>query len=136
MFRWKPLWTAALAAAALSFGAVEPATHAQDRPFVSAIDDLPLMPGLHEAAQRDMVFDTPSGRIVEAFATGRVSRDSVIEFYDATLPQLGWARIGPTSFEREGEILELVFLDSGRGSGDAGSLTVRFALSPSARAPR
>ena len=135
MFRWKPLLTAALAAAAISFGVVDSAARAQDRPFVSAIDDLPLMPGLEEAPQGVMVFDTPSGRIVEAIATGRVSRESVIEFYDATLPQLGWARPGLTTFAREGEILELVFLGSGTGSL-AGTLTVRFALSPGPPAPR
>jgi len=135
MFHWKPLLTSALAAAALSFGAVDSAARAQDRPFVGAIDDLPLMPGLEETPQRNMVFDTPSGRIVEAFATGRFSRESVIEFYDATLPQLGWARTGLAIFEREGEILELVFLGSGTGPL-AGTLTVRFALSPAPPAPR
>jgi hypothetical protein len=94
------------------------------------------MPGLEEAPQGVMVFDTPSGRIVEAIATGRVSRESVIEFYDATLPQLGWARTGLTTFAREGEILELVFLGTGADPLGAGTLTVRFALSPGPRAPR
>ena len=135
MSRWKPLLTAALVAAASSIGVLGSPIRAQDRPFVSAIDVLPLMPGLEEARQQVMVFDTPSGRIVEAFATGRVSRESVIEFYDATLPQLGWARIGSTTFEREGEILELVFLGSGTGPPEDGTLTVRFALAPGARAP-
>ena len=37
-----------------------------------------------------MVFDTPAGRIVEAVASGAVTRDEVLAFYAETLPQLGW----------------------------------------------
>ncbi len=74
-----------------------------------------------------MVFDTPSGRIVEAFAAGPVTRDQVLNFYAVTLPQLGWSRAGATRFRREGETLELHFSDT---AAAAGRLTVRFALLP------
>ena len=95
--------------------------------FVSGIEDLPLMPGLKEVDETTMVFDTPGGRIVEAFASGPVSREQVVGFYAATLPQLGWATAGGTRFRREGETLELHFADAPVG---AGRLTVRFALAP------
>jgi len=82
------------------------------------------MPGLREITEAGMVFDKPSGRIVEAFAEGPVSRQAVAEFYDSTLPQLGW-RAGPDlSFSREGEQLVIEVREEGTG------VTVQYTLSP------
>ena len=93
--------------------------------FLATIEDLPLMPGFVEALDEGMVFESPSGRIAEAFATGAATRDGVLAFYADTLPQLGWTREGPGRFRRENEILELEI------TGESGSpLTVRFALAP------
>ena len=99
----------------------------QEVTYLSAIEDLPLMAGLAEAVEDKMVFDTPSGRIVQSYATGRVTRGQVLEFYAATLPQLGWNAIGPGRFRRESEALEVDFPAGGSGGGP---LTVRFALAP------
>jgi hypothetical protein len=98
-------------------------------PFVSGMEDLPLMAGLREVPASSIVFDTPQGRIVETFATGRVARAKVLEFYARTLPQLGWRAAGDAVFRREGEILTLEFPGE-FPSGNAGTLTVRFALAP------
>jgi len=95
--------------------------------FVSAIDDLPLMPGLVEDPDAAMVFDSPAGRIVEAFAQGAVLAPDVLAFYAATLPQLGWRPAGPGEFRREREILTVEFPDP---AAKAPPLTVRFALAP------
>ena len=97
---------------------------AQER-FVGGTEDLPLMAGLREVARRGMVFDTPAGRIVEAYARGPVTRDQVLEFYAATLPQLGWRADGAAAFRRENEVLKLQFLPAG-----ADGLTVLFTLTP------
>lgn len=91
--------------------------------FVSVIDDLPLMAGLDEVGE-GVEFATPQGRIVEATAAGSLSRQAVLDFYAATLPQLGWTRAGETRFVREGETLDLVL------SEEAGVLAVRFSLAP------
>ena len=96
--------------------------------FVNGIEDLPLMPGLEEAEDRGVVFDTPAGRIVRATAAGRVTRAQVVDFYAATLPQLGWSRAGATLFRREDETLMLEFAPL--AAGVARGVTVRFALSP------
>ena len=56
-----------------------------DDGFIAGVEDLPLMPGLSEIAEAGMVFDKPSGRIVEAFAEGPVSRQAVAEFYDKNI---------------------------------------------------
>ena len=93
--------------------------------FLDALEDVPLPPGLAEVADAGMVFDTPQGRIVEAYAEGPADRDSVARFYRDTLPQLGWRRAGVRHYVREGETLDLSFE---RPAG--GPLTVRFSLAP------
>ena len=97
---------------------------AQDAGYVAEIEDLPLMPGLSEVEGAGVVFDKPSGRIVEAYASGAVTAESVMAFYRRTLPQLGWAQGEGTTFKREGERLALEFL---KGEGP---LTLRFVLRP------
>ena len=64
---------------------------AEETGFIAEIDDLPLMPGLAEVEGAGVVFDKPSGRIVEAYARGAVTREAVASFYRDTLPQLGWS---------------------------------------------
>jgi hypothetical protein len=92
--------------------------------YVAGIPDLPLMPGLTAVPEGDLVFDKPAGRIVQAFAEGSMTMQSVIAFYDATLPQLGWQRAGAGDYLREGERLKLDL------SQDARGVTVQFQLFP------
>lgn len=118
----------AAAVVGLLMGGVPTNVAAQDATqFVTVIEDLPLMPGLTEDADAGVIFDSPAGRIVEAYATGDVGRDRVLEFYAAALPQLGWRQDAAGVFVRENEILKLEFpgpVKSGR------PLTVRFSLAP------
>ena len=108
---------------------------AQSRPpaaqpaFLSVIDDVPLMPGLTERPEAAVTFDKPEGRIVEAEAAGRASRAEVLKFYAASLPQLDWRARGEGRFLRDREELAISFPANPPGA-PAGSLTVRFALSP------
>lgn len=119
----RPSHRLALAAAAVVLLLVGPVA-ADTTGFVSQVEDLPLMPGLTEVADAGVAFDSPSGRIVEAYAAGAVSRDAVLGFYDETLPQLGWQRSGEAAFAREGETLTLEFTDQ------QSALVVRFTLKP------
>lgn len=91
--------------------------------FAEAIPDLPLMAGLVEQPGA-VVFDKPSGRIVEMEAQGQLSRPAVEAFYRRTLPSLGWQPAGPGLYQRAQERLRLAFHSA------AESLTVRFVLSP------
>ena len=102
---------------------------AEETGFIAEIDDLPLMPGLAEVEGAGVVFDKPSGRIVEAYARGAVSRESVASFYRDTLPQLGWSETAGLTFAREGESLAIEFLPD-ESSSDGGPLTLRFTLKP------
>ena len=107
-----------------------PAAHAQATGpstaggFVTGIEDVPLMAGLVDQPDAALVFDKPSGRIVEAHATGASSRAEVVAFYAETLPELGWRRTGELAFEREGEVLRIAV------SMEDGVATVRYSLSP------
>jgi len=92
--------------------------------FLPGFDDLPVMPGLAAVDGAGIVFDTPAGRIIEGYAAGKVTKQSVRHFYDETLPQLGWKRVSRNEFRREGEQLKIDF------KGEDRALTVRFTLSP------
>lgn len=79
--------------------------------FAAGFEDLPVMAGLKQADDSSMSFDTPAGRIIEAYLEGEnANAASVRAFYDKTLPQLGWSPVlskkaGRFSYTREGEVL-------------------------------
>ncbi len=92
--------------------------------FIEGFEDIPVMPGMAVDADTAIAFDTPAGRIVEAYAAGNVSAAAVQRFYEETLPQLGWVRVGVLDFQREGEALALELIEKGE------TITVRFRLAP------
>ena len=128
-----PVFALVLTVAA-GFAADAPPTAAlagENSAFIAGVEDLPLMPGLAEVSGAGIVFDKPSGRIVEAYAEGPVSRADVAWFYAdvawfylETLPHLGWQAKAESIFAREGERLQLIYL------GSDGDLVVRFVLQP------
>lgn len=86
------------------------------------------MPGLQEVAGAGLDFETPSGRLVKTEAvalpnTG-VEAESVRAFYRETLGALGWERIGPDRYRRDGETLALDIARARDG------LSVGFTLTP------
>jgi len=95
--------------------------------FFSGIEDFPLMSGLSELPDATLIFDSPSGRFVEAYAVGRVTQTEMARFYSASLPQLGWLAINVSSYQREGEVLEIQIVGP---AADDGTRTVRFAIFP------
>ncbi len=92
--------------------------------FLSGSDDVPLAPGLTEITGSGLVFDTPQGRIVEAYAQGPVASAAVLGFYAQALPQLGWTRQSDGRYRRDDEILGIEVTAESRG------LSVHFTLSP------
>ena len=101
-----------------------PLTGQGNEAFVAGVTDLPLMPGLEEMPKATLVFDKPDGRLVRAAARGESSQSAVWHFYDETLPQLGWRRLGQGHYARDGENLHISveLIDS--------KLTVHFAIAP------
>lgn len=98
---------AATAALLLSLPAISGPVAAEGA-FLSEMEDLPLPEGLTEAPG-GMLFDSPTGRILEATATGSgtVSAEQVWTFYAQTLPELGWQKLGPSSYRRDNELLKI-----------------------------
>jgi hypothetical protein len=96
--------------------------------FISGFEDLPLMPGLTQVPDAGTMFDTPSGRVIEAYAKGKVAVGDVAAFYDKTLPHLGWKKVTAHRYRREGEVLDLE-ISNGQRAGDLPT-TVRFYLAP------
>ena len=85
--------------------------------FFSAIEDLPLAPGLTEHSG-GFVFQGEEGRIVSVAAEGPADADSVRAFYRETLPALGWAEnpgADPAEFLRGRERLILDIAESDAG---------------------
>ena len=97
---------------------------AADAVYFSSLDDIPVMPGLTELADRSLEFDSPTGRIIEAYAEGSVAAAQVLTFYGETLPQLGWTPLSPGLYRRDAEELMLEIAPASAG------VTVRLALSP------
>ena len=93
--------------------------------YFTGIEDLPVMPGLAEIPDAGLIFDKPSGRIVEAYAQGEVSEGAVLDFYQETLPQLGWLSQADNRFAREGEELTLQIREN-----EVGGIVVMFRLAP------
>lgn len=96
--------------------------------FVTGLEDVPLMPELRDVPDAAVIFDKPSGRLVEAYAEGDVPAEAVLTFYRETLPQLGWSASTESGasavFFRESERLEIQVLEG------QPRRTVRFVLSP------
>lgn len=110
--------------AAIVFALLLLAVPAAADEFVAGTEDVPLMPGLMPQPNSDLVFDKPEGRIVEAGAEGATTRAKVEAFYAASLPPLGWRRLGRDRWQRDSEQLSLDF------AGTHGRLAVGFTLSP------
>jgi hypothetical protein len=104
MIALRPVRRARAALAALLLAGCAPAA---DGVFFAGIDDLPLMPGLSERPAERASFDSASGRIEARGAAGAATRAAVLEFYAATLPQLGWQRLAEDVYARGAERLRL-----------------------------
>ena len=93
--------------------------------FISILNDVPLMSGLKIQKQTALIFDTPSGRIVEVAADGKISLLKMREFYADTLPQLGWRDRGENIFSRDQEILSINF-----SIIENGNAQIKFSITP------
>ena len=93
--------------------------------YFSEIADLPVADGLIEQKEKSTVFDAPLGRIVTAYATGKVDADDVFDFYDSALPPLGWEKTAEGTFHRKAETLKIDVLGGQGGS----PVNVSFTLS-------
>jgi len=109
------------------FGSFAGPAQADDVTFLSVLTDVPLMNGLTEKTETALYFETPEGRIVKAFATGPVTDHALRDYYQQSLPALGWhmmERHPALRFKRDQEILQVT-----PQTKDA-ALDVSFTVSP------
>jgi hypothetical protein len=98
--------------------------------FLHGFEAIPIMQNMEQISNRDVFFDTPSGRIIETYTTtDQIGKNEIKKFYKATLPELGW-KIDQTysnnlSFIREDEKLSIEII-SDKGS----TLFVHYILAP------
>jgi hypothetical protein len=114
----KKLWLLAVAGVTI---AVSPVAAASG--FLVEFEDLPLAPGLSELPGGTL-FESATGRIVEATAQGDIAGQRVLAFYAETLPQLGWEKVSESSYRRDNELLR-ISVDGGHHP-----LTVHFSVVP------
>lgn len=83
--------------------------------FVSGFEDLPLPAGLVQLEDGAVSFDSPAGRIVEAYAESpTLTVEKIKKYYADTLVQLGWkqdktVKNNALAFTRDGEALRISF---------------------------
>ena len=92
--------------------------------FLSVLPDIPLPAGMHEIVDSQMSFDSTTGRIIQVVANGKIPQSHVEEFYQVTLPQLGWTAKSADIYSRELEQLKLSF------SSENSVTELQFELSP------
>ena len=93
--------------------------------FIPGINGLPLMEGLKLVPERQVVFDTLDGRIIEVLAIGRNSPKDISSFYSTILKQLGWSLNSNNEFWRDEELLKIEISEN-----QTGQFTVRFSIAP------
>lgn len=87
---------------------------AEESGYFSALPELPVPPLMREDADNAVRFDQPEGRIITLRALGPAKSGEIVEFYNKTMPALGWERhsvkstdkrVEKTYYTREKEVL-------------------------------
>jgi len=72
------------------------------------IEDLPMMADMVEEQDNVVIFDKPSGRIIELKVETKHSQTEVLEFYNGILFNLGWKKLKKNRFLKDDEILSVI----------------------------
>lgn len=83
-----------------------------DNQYVAGSDDVPLFAGLVALDEEDTSFDTMSGNIAISTYVGNFTEQQIKDFYDKSLPQMGWKMIngkGKLFYKRDNDRLEISF---------------------------
>lgn len=97
--------------------------------YLSSMPDVPVMEGLTEGLGSTLSFDKPEGRILSVFtiAEKELEPSRIFEFYETTLPQLGWTLKNQGHFTRDNEQLLITVETEDDGQ------VVQFLLTPQAK---
>ena len=93
--------------------------------YVPGTEDLPVYEGFQPIDSKNIVYDSESGRIVDAsYSAQNVAMQDVSSFYSETLPQLGWHKKKPLEYVRDGESLKV------KVSEKNGVVFLKFVIRP------
>ena len=97
--------------------------------YISALPTVPLMPGLQEVGNSEVLFDKAEGRIAVIDAYGPdLHGQNIARYYREVLPELGWTETGNMVFARQDEVLAIRL--NNKASDDKGGIAVTFDLQP------
>ncbi|PZO87077.1 MAG: hypothetical protein DI626_04805 [Micavibrio aeruginosavorus] len=103
---------------------------AAEERFFEALYDVPVMPGMEEVPGQSMLFDKPDGRIAVVVAATKVAKPAEVSaFYDETLTQMGWKKVGVNQYLRGEQRLGIKIEGATRAS------VVNFTLEPRGATP-
>jgi len=94
--------------------------------FVPGIQDLPVPASFHLVKDSSGVYNHGHGRLVTASFKGKALEEDVVEFYNKTLPALGWRKKERLKFTRDGETLKIKISEV-----EKEELLINFQLNPS-----
>ena len=97
--------------------------YAQHSDTISFIDDIPVMETMNVEPDFSFSFDSPSGRIIILIATSDERKESVVQFYDEVMPQLGWMIKG-SEYVRGSEKFQLL------SSNNQNAIIWRLSITP------
>ena len=94
--------------------------------FVPGISDLPVPANFHLLQDSSGVFNNGFGRLVTANFKGKANEEDIIDFYNKTLPALGWRKKERLKYTRSGETLIIKITEINQTE-----LLINFQLMPS-----
>lgn len=102
-----------------------PLTARAEQSYLSYLPDVPLITGMAELEDQSVVFDKAEGRVIEtAVFTKSSTQKAIMEYYQKTLPELGWSSLSSDRFLRNGEQLIV------KCEKVSGGVVTKFSLSP------
>lgn len=81
--------------------------------FVYELENVPIHLGYEQDHSQTAFFDSPQGRVVSIVLVGDVEPAYVYEFYEETLPVLGWSKISENVYYYNAEVLKINVLNDG-----------------------
>tara|TARA_B100001564_G_C20322813_1_gene526555 strand:+ start:216 stop:602 length:387 start_codon:yes stop_codon:yes gene_type:complete len=87
-----------------------------EQQYADGIEDMPLYPGFYSSDDESVSYDTSAGRIISLnYFHSNASAKDVRNYYELTLPQLGWQKQQYQLYTRDGESLRITVLQQQQG---------------------
>lgn len=84
------------------------ATAQAETRFFPALPDIPVAEALTPLPDQATIFDKPAGRFIQAVAlvAPGQTQESILHYYETSLPAFGWKPAGQQTYKRRSETLK------------------------------